>query len=629
MTRLLTRAIGCGMLAAFLGAAFLVLFYGANAGLTIEFDRDLPRLVTGVHPYERDDATRMTFAWTRDELVLRLPGLDRRVDWILEMRARGARPVAADNPELSFLADGIVVETRSSGPAFEEFRIVIPARLGHPRDAVIGIRASKTFSPGSADPRQLGFMVDRIRLTPEAIVIPPREAIAGVTMAGAILAAAVALVGFAAPAAAIAAIFIAGGTAAVVAKGFGPYTDFPVTAVWLALWTSVIMILAGRVTEWRSGGALRNTARFALTFAAVAGFVKLLVLLHPNMPIGDALFHAHRFRAVVDGNLFFTSIAPGNYQFPYAPGLYVVAAPFASMVFRDSGDMTLLRILVIGFDAAAATLLYFAVVRSWADRLAGAIAVALYHLIPLDLNIATVGNLTNAFAQALAVFALVIVSAPAIRLENRSKVALLVFVLAAAYLSHTSTFALLFPACVLIAAAFLWKGGPQLRSPAGAVLGASLAAFVVAVALYYGHFGETYRAEFARISSETAQNAPDAGGRTMFDRLASVPRSLSLYIGVPMLMLAAIGSWSLFHRGARDRLTLALLGWAIACLAFLALGILTPVDMRYYLASIPALALTGAAGASWLWAHGGAARYAAVILLVWTAFIGVRGVISF
>ena len=93
--------------------------------------------------------------------------------------------------------------------------------------------------------------------------------------------------------------------------------------------------------------------------------------------------------------------------------------------------------------------------------------------------------------------------------------------------------------------------------------------------------------------------------------------------------LAAVGAWSLFQRRARDRLTLALLGWGTACLGFLALGILTPVDMRYYLASIPALALAGAAGASWLWDRGGAARYGAAILLAWTAFIGVRGVLSF
>ncbi|MEO5895873.1 MAG: hypothetical protein ABIS06_09250 [Vicinamibacterales bacterium] len=629
MIRLLARAAGCGLLAALLGAAFLAIFYAASPALSIEFDRDLPRLVGGLHPYERDDTSGMTFAWTREQFVLRLPGLDRRVNWTLEVRARGARPVLSDNPELSILADGILLESRQSGPAFEDMRFTIPARPSRPRDAVITIGASKTFSPGPADPRQLGFMLDSARFSPDAIVVAPRAALAGVALAAGILAAGVALLGFAAPSAAIAAVLIATGTALLAAKGFGPYTSFPFTGAWVALWVSLAMVATGRAVEWRSGETLRNTARFALAFAAVGGFMKLLVLVHPDLPIGDALFHAHRFRTVVDGNLFFTSVAPGNYQFPYAPGLYVAAAPFASMVVRDVGDMTLLRVMVVAFDSAAAALLYFAVVRSWSDRRAAAIAVALYLLVPLDLNVETVGNLTNAFAQALAVCALVMISSPAVRLDNRMHLVALTLMLAAGYMSHTSTFAILFPACVTIAAVFYWKGGRALRSPAGAVLITSVAAFALALFLYYGHFGETYRAEFARISSETAQNAPDAGGRTVSGRLAGVPRSVGLYFGVPVVLLAAVGARSLIARRASDRLSLAVLGWSVACLGFLALGILTPVDMRYYLASIPAFAIAGAAGASWLWDRGGSARPAAVALLAWASFIFARGVVSF
>lgn len=627
--RLVTRAGGCGVLGALIGAAFLVLFYSWRPDLIVDFDRDLPRLVGGIHPYERDDTTGTTFAWTRGEFVLRVPGLDRRVDWALDVRARGARPVPGDNPELAFMSDGILLETRSSGPAFEEMQITIPARRARPRGAVITIRASKTFSPGTADPRQLGFMLDRIRLAPSGIVLPPREAIAGVALAAGLLGAAVALLGVSSAVAAAATVMISMAAAAIAAKGFAPYTLFPLTAARVAFWTAALMVAAARVVEWRSGAPLRNTALFALAFSSAAAFIKLLVLLHPDLPIGDALFHAHRFRTVVDGNLFFTSIAPGNYQFPYAPGLYVAAAPFAAMVVRDTGDMALLRILVVAFDAAAAVLLYLMIMRSWGDRRGAAIAVALYHLIPLDFDVETVGNLTNAFAQALAVFALALVSAPALRWEHHGRVAALTLLLAAAYMSHTSTFAILFAACVLIVAAFVWKGGPALRSPSAAVLVAAVAALAIAVALYYGHFGETYRAEFARIGAETAQNAPDAGGRTAMDRLTSVPRHLRLYLGVPALLLACTGVWSLVVRGGRDRLTLAILGWAAACLSFMVLGILTPVDMRYYLASIPAVAIAGAAGASWMWGRGGKYRAAAVALLAWAAVTGATGILDF
>ena len=147
------------------------------------------------------------------------------------------------------------------------------------------------------------------------------------------------------------------------------------------------------------------------------------------MPIGDALFQAHRFEWVRDGSWFFTSIAPGGYQFPYAIGLYVAALPFDEYVRGTYGFMALLRILVAVVDTAAGVLLYPAIVGSLSDpadaaerpqgiagpgrapdiRLAGAVAVGLYHLLPLNFQVQTVGNLTNAFGQSLFAISLALI----------------------------------------------------------------------------------------------------------------------------------------------------------------------------------------------------------------------------
>ena len=158
---------------------------------------------------------------------------------------------------------------------------------------------------------------------------------------------------------------------------------------------------------------------------------------------------------------------------------------------------------------------------------------------------------------------------------------------------------------------------------------AACVALVVAVAVYYRHFGDVYRAEWTRISAETAANAPDAGGRTAMDRLGDVPRQLGLMYGLPILLLAAVGAYRLVARASRDRLALALLGWTASCLLFFAIGIATPVDMRYYLAAIPAVAIAAAAGASWLWTKGSAGRGSAAALLAWAAVIGIVGVLQF
>jgi hypothetical protein len=62
----------------------------------------------------------------------------------------------------------------------------------------------------------------------------------------------------------------------------------------------------------------------------------------------------------------------------------------------------------------------------------------------------------------------------------------------------------------------------------------------------------------------------------------------------------------------------------MSCLVFFVIGILTPVDMRYYLAAIPAIAFAAAMGASIAWAAGGAQRLVAAALLAWAVVVGVR-----
>jgi hypothetical protein len=103
-----------------------------------------------------------------------------------------------------------------------------------------------------------------------------------------------------------------------------------------------------------------------------------------------------------------------------------------------------------------------------------------------------------------------------------------------------------------------------------------------------------------------------------------VPFYLQAYFGSGALMLAAAGAWHLFRSGARDPLTLAIAGWTLSCLLFLAVGILTPVDMRYYLASIPAVAIAGAIGASVLWSRRGVPRMIGGLLVAWVLWVGVR-----
>jgi hypothetical protein len=620
VTQSAVRALAAALLAAFGGAIGLALAYGRSPALRIDFNVTPPRgIVDGVYPVEIDSNTGRTFAWTGETLTIDLADIDRQVEWNLDVRVRGARPGGAPNPELLFHVDGTLVLTHASSVDYEDVKVTIPARPAR-QGLAISMRASSTFVPGPSDPRALGVMLDSLTLTPKGIVLPPRSALSGVALAAAVLGAALSLIGITPASTVGTAVLLSAALAALVARGFGPYTDYADAVARTTLWTGVVTTILCVFARWRRGEGFRNTAKFAIVFTAAAFLLQLLVVLHPDMPIGDALFHAHRFQDVLAGRYYFTSVAPGNYQFPYAPGLYIFAIPLAGLVRRGVADMTLLRTIVCSADALAGLLLYPMAVRVRGDRLAGALAVALYHLIPLGFGVVVVGNLTNAFAQSISVAALALMAAASVRLEHRAAVVALTATLSAAFLSHTGTFAIGAVAGCVIAILFWWRGGPALRSPAAAVLLAAIAATVIAVLVYYAHFVDVYRTELARIGGETATAAPDAGGRGILDRLTSVPRYLQLYFGVPSLVLAAWGAALLWRRHARDRTSLTATGWLLTCGLFLVLGILTPVDMRYYLAAIPAIALFAAAGAAIAWTSRGRPRAVAVALLAGTVF---------
>ena len=346
MMRDLGRALAAAVLAAFGGAIALALFYGRSPALHVDFDVTPPRgIVDGVYASELDPGTGRTFAWTGETLTIDLADIDRQVDWRLGVRVRGARAGGAPNPDLLFYVDGVLVLTHATSVDYEDVQVSIPARPAQ-QGLALSMRSSSTFVPGPSDKRALGVMLDELTLAPNRIVLPPRPALTGVALASAALGAAVALLGVTPATAVGTALLLSAALAALVARGFGPYTDFADVVARTTLWTgAVTTVLAVGVARLR-GEPYRNTAKFAIAVTAAAFLLELLVLLHPDMPIGDTLFHAHRFQDVLGGRYFFTSVAPGNYQFPYAPGLYIFAIPFAGLVRRGVADMTVLRTIV-------------------------------------------------------------------------------------------------------------------------------------------------------------------------------------------------------------------------------------------------------------------------------------------
>lgn len=412
---------------------------------------------------------------------------------------------------------------------------------------------------------------------------------------------------------------------------------------------AAMALAALAIERWRRQ-PLSAAAKFVMAFSAGALFLQLLALLHPSKQVIDAVFHAHRLEWVLGGRYFFTQIMPDGVRFPYAIGLYVVAAPWTHVT---SDHVALLRVVVSVFHAIAGVLLYPVVARAWGDRSIGAAAVVLYHVVPLPYLVIGNANMTFAFGQSMAVMTMAAAAALSLRSRDVVQWFVLFLVASLAFLSHVAVFPILASTLVAAAVLYWWLGGPTLRAPAYAVFLAAVLAAIVSVVSYYGQFGEAFetlnRVRGRSTGAAVSAPAPDSGAHVSAVEPRAVPPTplsrpvrlgRALTQGVhdvswPILILAAIGVWRLWVAGARDRLGLALAAWGLAYAAFVLFSVATPVEARFQrytdefvsrvnYATLPAVVILAARGAVWGWSAGLVTRIVFAILMLAAVMTGVQ-----
>ena len=654
MIRSIPRAVAVAPVGALAGLAFLVLMYGTSPGFELMLDRELPAVASGFYPTERGDGS--PFVWTSRRAGILLAGLDRRSAWSCTVRFRGARPdPAMPQPDLLVALDGVVIAVRAATNELQDVEVTAPARPLKPGLALTLI-SSATFVPGGSDRRELGVQVTRLACSPAGAwtVLPPRGALGSSAAAGAIFGGAFALTGMTAGSALGAAALIAAAQAFPLSAGAAPYGNSHGTTIWLAVWIAFLLLAGQKVVEAGTRHAFRNTARFVIAVSAGVLYLKLLALFHPSKALVDAVFHAHRLESVLAGRFYFTQLSTSATPFPYAIGLYLFAAPWSLLT---SDHVALLRVVVCAAEVIAGALLYLMIVRTWGDRLVGAVAVALFNLVPLSYVVVGHANLTNAFGQAVA---LAVVAAVTLWNPRRGRLWPLIGVTLLAtlgFISHVSTLVLLVATLVAVAVCFRWLGGAALRPAARLVLLATTIGVVLSIVLYWGHFGAVYRAQLERTRAGAAADAASTqtskamtGGEALAPadapalgrsyiplggRVAGALSQTAANLGWPILLLAVVGAWRVWIRGGRDRLVLVLLAWGAACLGFIALAVLTAVETRFQQdawefigrvehATYPAAVVLAAYGAVWAWRAGPAPRFASAALLLGAVIVGVR-----
>lgn len=632
----LTRTLLAALAGACAALAALAAFTLQQPSIVLDMDVDVPRPVTsGFYPVERTGDE--TFAWTTPLATITLRGIDRDVAWQCTTRLRGARPADVPRAQVSIGVDGVTLATHEPGDDYQDLAVTVPRRPGS-ASVSLTIGTTPPYVPPS-DPRQLGVLVDEVRCAPTGgWVHAAPGALIAVGVAGACFGALFALAFAAIAPLAVAILVFSTGLAALVTTGVAAYSRaylgwIPPVALGTTVFTLSIAALAIRRRP-----LLHPAARFVLAFSAAVLSLKVLALLHPSKEIVDAIFQARRLDWVLGGRYYFTQPMPGGVQFPYAIGLYVTAAPFASII-RD--HVALLRIVVCVAEAAAAAMLYIAVVRAWGDRLAGAVAVVLYHAAPLSYIVIGNANLTFAFGQSVA--AIAVAAATIWRFERRWLLAAAgLFALASlAFLSHVGVFPLV--GLTLFATGLLYAlfGGADLRAAARVVLGASVLAALFAVGSYYAHFPEVYRsldrvtssADAPPTPSPTAISAPTPAPLRVTARATRAARIAMDAYALPLLVLTVLGVAVIDRQ--RNRLTLALVAWGVSCAVFLVFRIVAPVDgpfqryadefiHRVYGMTLPAVAILAAFGAAWAWRKGAAWRAGASVVVLAAVVLGVR-----
>jgi hypothetical protein len=630
------RAAAMALIGSLAGSAALVVAVNAHPDIVFEMDRDFPgRVITGA--YSPETVEGQSFAWTSERALLNVQGADRRIPWHCDVRFRGARGAGQPQPDVSLVLDGQVLAAETASNEYRTIRVTVPpARQPALRLHLI---SSATFVPGPSDPRPLGVQLDRWACAPEAghVVMPPWDAIANAALTAAVFGALFALAGGGFGWVVAGTLLVAALQALPWSTGVAPYTTYVERTFRLAVGVASIAACVLLATRRRS---LSAGARFAIVFSAAALFLKLAVLLHPSKAPIDALFHAHRYDYVRSGHYFFTQGLPGGVEFPYSIALYVFAAPWGALM-RD--HVALLRIVVSASEAVAGLVLYWAVARSWRDASVAALAVVLFHLLPVAYWVVGFANLTQAFGQQAALTTMAALIVWRLGARDWLQILGLAALAATAFLSHVSTFTLLAPTMIAAAAAMWWRGGRDLWVPARSILVAVGLALVTAVGLYYGRpeFFASYRSILAARAEEGAitGTAPteeevfatrlDEGAIPVMSLAGRIENAAGLVgdsLSWPIVALALIGAWRVYTRVPGDRMGWTIAAWGVIGAVFSVLGIVLPgrfghqrqameFIVRSMYAVAPAVLVLAAAGGVWAWRTGSTIRFAAVGVL--------------
>jgi hypothetical protein len=350
--------------------------------------------------------------------------------------------------------------------------------------------------------------------------------------------------------------------------------------------------------------ARRFEASAPWAFAAVlaAAVVQWAAATSPMMVVSDAVFHAHKLAGVAAGDLFPTSLTPGErpFRFPYGISFYALLAPLARL---GLDAVTLVR-HAAALSGVASSAVLFGMLAGAGARRAG-LAVLGLQVLPTTFDLYSYGNLSNVFGQSLTVGFFGWWTA--VPLPHWGVGAGL---LCLGCLAHLSSFFVL----VALAATLAARRGRGLGRERARLLAMGVGLGVAL--LYYARFTPLVLQQMSRLGEA------GSAARPLWSALLRQGRLAVAQWGWPAIALGLLG----LPRPRRGGLDPDLVAYWLAGGALAALALVSPIEVRYLHALTLPLAVALGTGADRLLGRGRWAGALAVALLCGQTALAVAGI---
>ncbi|MEP6774251.1 MAG: hypothetical protein ABJA50_01535 [Chloroflexota bacterium] len=673
LKELLRRLLNPGIYAAALVTAVLVVAaYQIRPGYDIQIGMQTDgTILQGFNAGEKMAQGGGTFRWTGADSYIVLQDVGRQ-DFDVTLTLSGSRPQGQSPPTLRVESGGAVLLDKVPAPDLVDYKLTVSRDVIRDGTLTLHILTNGFSPPG--DSRTLGVVLTRLQAYPGAaadrFIEPPLGALGTLVGASALFALLLALLGWG-----VGGVLLGSSLVGTLAACLLVWNRLWFTSdVWYGTWIPTLLY-AGIFTllVWAVGSLVlhrrRNLPggwslvgipfRILLTIMLATFAVRLAGQLHPQIFVVDLLYHVHRYQDVQNGTLIIMHVASelaGRDTF-YLPTAYVFMMPLQWLV----GDIVMsVRLFTIALSTLGAFLVYYLCAVGLRSIRAGLLAAVLYVSMPLSVLIFSWGVTTNVFADfiSLLLFTLFVTA----RDLNPRKAAfwwLFVF-LFVGVLSHPAVVVILSFAIGLLCLTwvFLGRSSPDLGWRR---LGWTAAAYGVALALayavYYVNVIPTMIGTLADISSGTSSNDPGAKAVHLLVGGAVSDKSLGLFVRyvdnwTDWFWVGLLGIWAEFWAyfkvwpllgamlgfalispivpqrsasppspgGARRRLYLAGLAWALAALVFLIVGWRFNLYVRYSLFALPAVAIGTAFLLARVYERGKWGRTLALLVTLFFAF---------